>query len=131
MAGAGALSRCADRKRVLLFIEPAKLQLAAQLAQTFCRCAEGLMCRDQRWVQARICSDIRIPELLREGLLHILPGDQAQTHGGLTEAHILLTLCDDDSIDIDLGELAGVEQQSTEQHTATFTDTRLIFGDGL
>ena len=89
------------------------------------------MGRDERRVQARICSDIRIPELLREGLFHILPGDQAQAHGGLTEAHILFTLCDDDAIDIDFGELARIEQQSAEQNAATFTDPRIIFGHEL
>jgi hypothetical protein len=117
-AAARALAWRDDRQTLPLLFGPAQQHLATQLAQGFGRSTERLIGRDQCGIEKRFSGHVGIAELLRKRSRDILVTDQAEALGSLPKAQIFLPLRDRYTIHIDLGELAGVEQQFAERCVA-------------
>ncbi len=67
----------------------------------------------------RFSGHVGIAELLRKGSRDILVTDQTEALGHLPKAQIFLPLRDRYTIHIDLGELAGIEQQFAERYVGS------------
>ena len=114
LAAAGAHHGHGDARGSLF--ETTQLKLAAQRPQAFTLCTERAV-GDHHLIADRVtrAAEIRVVELHRQGIEDVGLGEDAELHGGIAEAQVVLFLEVDDALDICKRQTPRVHQNRTDR----------------